>query len=88
MFKDQVNEIVVPVHTVPDSYGHDMKLNSFKTSVDRKFMTRLHNLMTTNHRKSGKSKYDCKLTILDIVITRIRNRVNGALGTELAIKIW
>ena len=28
-----------------------MKLNSFNTSEDRKFMTRLHNLMTTNHKK-------------------------------------
>ena len=27
------------VYTVPDSQGHDIKLNSFKTSMALKFMT-------------------------------------------------
>ena len=37
----------------------------------------LQNLITTNHRKSGKSKCDRKLTELDLVTMRIRYRVNG-----------
>ena len=37
----------------------------------------LQNLITTNHRKSGKSKDDLKLTELDVVTMRIRYRVNG-----------
>ena len=32
--------------------------------------------LTTNQRKSGKSKYDRKLTKIDVVTTRIRYRVN------------
>ena len=64
------------VYTVPDSpVGHDMKLNSFKRNVALKFMIRLDNLITTSHRKSGKIKYDRKLTELDVVTTRIRHRV-------------
>ena len=39
----------------------------------------LQNLITTNHRKSGKSKDDLKLTELDVVTMRIRYRVNGVL---------
>ena len=39
----------------------------------------LQNLTTTNQRKSGKSKYDRKLTKFDVVTTRIRYRVNGIL---------
>ena len=31
------------------------------------------------HRKSGKSKYDRKLTELDVETTRVRSRVNGVL---------
>ena len=54
-----------------------MKFNTWETSVDRKFMISLHNLMTTNYRKSDKSKYDRKLTKLDIVTIRVRYRVNG-----------
>ena len=41
----------------------------------------LQNLTATNQRKSGKSKYDRKLTKLDAVTTRIRYRVNGILET-------
>ncbi len=37
----------------------------------------LQNLITTYHRKSGKSKDDLKLTELDVVTMRIRYRVNG-----------
>ena len=41
-----------PVYTVPDPQGHDIKLNTFKTSVTLKFMIILQNLLTkTNHRK-------------------------------------
>ena len=39
-------------------------------------MITLQNLKTTSHRKSGESKYDRKLTELDVVTTRIRYRVN------------
>ena len=69
-----------PVYTVPDPYGHDMKLNSFESSVAPKFMMIRENLPTTDHRKSGKSKYDRKLTELDVMTTRIRYRVNGVLA--------
>ena len=64
---------------VPDSYGHDINFNSFKTSVALKFIIILHNLIKTTHLKSGKSKYDRKLTEFDDAITRIRYRVNGVL---------
>ena len=67
------------VYTVPYPQGHDIKLNTFKTSVALKFMIILQNLTTTNQRKSGKSKYDRKLTKFDVVTTRIRYRVNGIL---------
>ena len=66
-----------PVYTVPDPYGHDINLSSFKTSVALKFAIILQNLIKTSHRKSGKSKYDRKLTKLDVVTTWIRYRVNG-----------
>ena len=62
---------------MPDPQGHDINLNTFKTSVALKFMIILQNLTTTNHRKSGESKYDRKLTEFDVVSTRIRYRVNG-----------
>ncbi len=58
-------------------HGHDIKLNSFKTSVAPKSVIILQSLITTNHRKSGKSKDDLKLTELDVVTMRIRYRVNG-----------
>ena len=72
-----------PVYTVPDPYGHDIKLKSWKTSVTHEFMTILENFITTIHRRSGKSKYDLKLTELDVVTTRIRYRVNRALDDSI-----
>ena len=67
------------VYTVPDPLGHrhDIKFNSFKTSVALKSMVILQNLMTTNHRKSGRSKNNLKLTEIIVVTTWIRYRVNG-----------
>ena len=44
-----------------------------------KFVIILQNLIKAYHRKSGKSKYDRKLTKLDVETTRIRSRANGAL---------
>ena len=44
-----------------------------------KFVIILQNLIKTYHRKSGKSKYDRKLTELDVETTRIRFRVNRVL---------
>ena len=67
---------------VRDPQGHDIKLNTFKTSVAFKIMIILLNLTTTSHRKSGESKYDRKLTELDVVTTRIRYGVNGVLNTN------
>ena len=61
-----------------------MKLNSFKTSADLKFMIILQNLITINHRKSDKSKYDRdKLMELDAVrvITQVQYYVNGIIYT-------
>ena len=58
-----------PVYMVPDTHGHGIKLNSFKTSVALKFVMTLQNLITSNHEKSGKSKYDRKLTEFDVVTT-------------------
>ena len=72
----RVNGVSDPVYTVPDPHGHDIKLNTFKTRVALKLMI-LQNLTTTNRRKSDESKYDRKLTKLDVVTTRIRYRVNG-----------
>ena len=43
------------VYTVPGPHGHDIKLNSFKTSVALKFKIIFKNLTTTNRRKSAKS---------------------------------
>ena len=43
----------------------------------------LQNLIKAYHRKSGKSKYDRKLTELDVGTTRIRSRVNGILVDKL-----
>ena len=68
-----------PVYTVPDLYGHDIKLNGFKTSVAFKFMLMLQKLIKTNHRKRGRNECDSKLTELDVVTMRIRYRVNGVL---------
>ena len=44
-----------------------------------KFVIILQNLIKAYHRKSGKSKYDRKLTELDVETTRIRSRVNRVL---------
>ena len=66
-----------PVHTGPDPYGHHINLKSLKTSMTLKFVITLQNLIKAYHRKSGKSKYDCELTELDVETTRIRSRVNG-----------
>ena len=44
-----------------------------------KFVIILQNLIKAYHRKSGKSKYDRKLTELDVETTRIRSRVNEVL---------
>ena len=44
-----------------------------------KFVIILQNLIKAYHRKSGKSKYDRKLTELDVETARIRSRVNGVL---------
>ena len=74
-----------PVYTVPDPQGHDIKLNTFKTSVALKFIIILLNLTTTNHRKSGESKYDRKLTELNVVTTRIRYRVNRVLNSLVIV---
>ena len=74
-----------PVHTGPDLYGHHINLKSLKTSMTLKFVIILQNLIKAYHRKSGKSKYDRKLTLLtelDVETTRIRSRVNGVLMSE------
>ena len=60
-----------PVYTVPDPQGHDIKLNSFKTSVALRFLIVSQNLIATNHRRSVKSKYGRKLTELNVVTKRI-----------------
>ena len=44
-----------------------------------KFVIILQNLVKAYHRKIGKSKYDRKLTELDVETTQIRSRVNGVL---------
>ena len=44
-----------------------------------KFVIILQNLIKAYHTKSGKSKYDRKLTELDVETTRVQARVNGIL---------
>ena len=56
--RDEPAHVLDPVYMVPDPNGHNIKLNSFKTIVALKSMIILQNLITTNHRKSGKSKDD------------------------------
>ena len=68
-----------PVHTGPDPYGHHINLTRLKTSMTLKFVIILQNLVKAYHRKSGKSKYDHKLTEPDVETIRIRFRVNGVL---------
>ena len=48
-------------------------------NMTRKLVIILQNLIKAYHRKGGKSKYDRKLTELDVETTRIRSRVNGVL---------
>ena len=60
------------VYTVPDPQGHDIKLNTFKTSVALKFMIVLQNLTTINRRNNGRVEYDRKSTKLGVVTARIR----------------
>ena len=74
-----MGEFLDPVHTGPDPYGHHINLKSLKTSMTLKFVIILQNLIKAYHRKSGKGKYDHKLTELDVETTRIRSRVNGVL---------
>ena len=50
------------LYAVLDPQGHDIKLNTLRTSVALKFMTKLHNLTTTNQRKIDDSKYDGTLS--------------------------
>ena len=40
-------------------------VSTFNMSLALKFMIIFQNLISTNRRKSGKSKYDCKRTELD-----------------------
>ena len=63
-------------YTVPDPYGHDIKLDSLKKSVAFKFIMILQNLIATNHRQSGKNKYDCKLPELDVGLSLEAGKVN------------
>ena len=56
-----------------------INLKSLKTSMTLKFVIILQNLIKAYHRKGGKSKYDRKLTELDVETTRIQSRVNGVL---------
>ena len=76
------------IYTVQDPYGDDMKLNSFKTIVGLKLMIILQNLITTDHRKSGKSKHDRKLAELDVVSTRIRCQVSAKGRTGKIIGVF
>ena len=70
--KRTVGENKDPVYTVPDSQGHVIKLNTFNASLAFKFMIILQNVITTNHRKSGKSR--CRDGHAKL---RIRCHVNG-----------
>ena len=49
-----------------------------------KFVIILQNLIKAYHRKSVKSKYDRKLTELDVETTRIRSLVNGVLTKKIS----
>ena len=62
-------DLLDPVYTVPDAHGHDIILDSFQTNLALKFTIILQNLITTNHRKNGESKYDRKLAEVDVVTT-------------------
>ena len=77
-----------PVHTGPDLYGHHINLKSLKTSMTLKFVIILQNYIKAYHRKSGKSKYDRKLTELDVETTRIRSLVNVVLIIVFNMRSW
>ena len=64
------------VCSLPSPHGHDIKLDSLKTSVVFKFVIILQNLITTNNRKSSKNKYDRKLLEHDVVTLQMRYYVN------------
>ena len=53
-----LEHIYSPLYTVPDMHDHNIKLSSFRMSVAFKFLIIFHNIITTNHRESGKSKCD------------------------------
>ena len=67
-----------PVHTGPDPYGNYINLKSLKISMILTFAIILQNLIKAYHRKSSKSKYDRKLTELDVETTWIQSHVNGS----------
>ena len=71
---------------IPAPPNFDFRLDSVKPSVPWKFiMIILPHLMTTNHRKRPKSKYDRKLPELDVVTMRILYRGNGGKGGSVDI---
>ena len=78
------------VYTAPHLHGHDIKLDSLKTSVAFKFMIILQNLIGSNHRESDKNKYARKLPELDVLTTRIWYCVNGVLdsATKMCLKLF
>ena len=80
-YRKSLRAFLDPVHTGPDPYGHHIYINlkSLRTSMTLKFVIILQNLIKAYHKKSGKSKYDRKLTELDVGTSRIRSRVNGVL---------
>ena len=62
--KAQKVDVSDPVHKGSDPYGHHINLKSLKTIMTLKFVIILQNLIKACHRRSGKSKYDRKLTDL------------------------
>ena len=62
-------------HRTINMYGHHINLKTIKTSMTLKFVIILQNLIKAYLRKGDKSKYDRKLTDLDVETTRIRSRV-------------
>ena len=64
-----------------------MNLKSLKRGITLKFVILLQNLIKAYHRKSGESKYDRKLTELDVGTTRIRSRVNWVEGDVYMIPL-
>ena len=66
----------------PDPYAHHINLKCLKTSMTLKFVIILQNSIKAYHRKSGKSKYDRKLTELGFETTRIRSRIRSKTQVE------